>query len=199
MKLIPILVSSLLVLGGCASYPESVRVADETQLVSFPATIKAGITQGPARWSGVIAKVQNNTQNTRLEIVYFPSGTHGRPLTDKDTAGRFVAYAKGFLDPMVYQPGKQVTVLGQLGPFEAGKVDQFQYSYPVIDASAVYLWPKQQETTRVDVEPWPLWRGPYPYWGYGSGIRIRTTVPTGGSSTQGPADVQQQDQGSQQR
>ncbi len=30
MKIIPILFSSLLVLGGCASYPEPVRVADET-------------------------------------------------------------------------------------------------------------------------------------------------------------------------
>ena len=75
MKLIPILFSSLLVLGGCASYPDPVRVADETTLVSFTATVKAGLTQGPARWSGVIAKVQNNSQNTRLEIVYFPSGT----------------------------------------------------------------------------------------------------------------------------
>jgi outer membrane lipoprotein len=199
MKFIPILFSSLLVLGGCASYPEPVRVSDEASLVSFQATVKAGLTQGQARWSGVIAKVQNNSQNTRLEIVYFPSGTHGRPITDKDTEGRFVAYAKGFLDPVVYQPGKQVTVLGQLSPFEAGKVDQFQYSYPVIQASAVYLWPKQRETTRVDVEPWPMWRGPYPYWGYGPAIRIRTTTPTGATQTQGPADVQQQDQGLQQR
>jgi len=191
MKLIPILFSSLLVLGGCASYPEPVRVADETTLVSFPATIKAGLTQGPARWSGVIAKVQNNSRDTRLEIVYFPTSSHGRPQTDKETEGRFVAYAKGFLDPVVYQPGKQVTVLGQLGAFEAGKVDQFQYSYPVLQASAVYLWPKQQETTRVEVEPWPLWRGPYPYWGYGPGMRIRTTIPTGATPTQGPADVQQ--------
>ena len=191
MKLIPILFSSLLVLGGCASYPEPVRVADETRLVSYQATVKAGLTQGQARWSGVIAKVQNNSQNTRLEIVYFPSGSHGRPQIDKDTEGRFVAYAKGFLDPVVYQPGKQVTVLGQLGRFEAGKVDEFQYSYPVIDASAVYLWPKQQEATRVEVEPWPLWRGPYPYWGYGPAMRIRTTIPTGTTPTQGPADVQQ--------
>ena len=100
MKSIPILFSSLLVLAGCASYPEQVRVADEAALVSFPATMKAGLTQGPARWSGVIAKVQNNSQNTRLEIVYFPSGSHGRPLVEKDTEGRFVAYAKGFLDPL---------------------------------------------------------------------------------------------------
>lgn len=198
MKFIPILIGTLVLLGGCASYPEPVRVADEASLVSFQATVKAGLTQGPARWSGVIAKVQNNSQNTRLEIVYFPSGTHGRPMTDKDTEGRFVAYAKGFLDPVVYQPGKQVTVLGQLSQFEAGKVDEYRYSYPVIQAESVYLWPKQKETTRVDVEPWPLWRGPYPYWGYGPGIRIRTTIPTGATPTQGPADVQQ-DQGVQQR
>jgi len=185
---------SLVLLAGCASYPSSVKVENEASLVSYQAAVKAGINNGPARWSGVIAKVQNNSQDTRLEVVYFDSASNGRPLSDKATAGRFVAYAKGFLDPMVYQPGKQITVLGQLATFEQGKVDEYQYNFPVLQQAIVHLWPKQVEPTRLEMEPFPWWRQPYPYY-WGPAVRIRTTIPT---STQGPVNVQSE-QGSNQR
>lgn len=193
--IISVLSVSLVVLAGCASYPAAVKVENEASLVSYQAAVKGGISNGPARWSGVIAKVQNNSADTRLEVVYFPSSSNGRPQSDKDTAGRFVAYAQGFLDPVVYQPGKQVTILGQLAPFEQGKVDQYQYNFPVLQQAVVHLWPKQAETTRVEMEPFPLWRQPYPYY-WGPAVRIRTTtIPT---PTQGPVHVQSE-QGSQQR
>lgn len=192
-KLIGILSVSGVMLAGCASYPAAVRVDNEATLVSYPAAVKAGLTQGPARWSGVIAKVQNNSKDTRLEIVYFPAGGSGRPLVEKNTEGRFVAYVSGFLDPVVYQTGKQVTVLGQLAPFEQGKVDNYHYSYPVLQQAKVHLWPKQTEATRIEVDTFPWWRQPYPYPYYpGPAVRIRTTT----TPTQGPVH-EQSDQGSQ--
>jgi outer membrane lipoprotein len=191
-KLMSILALTAVMLSGCATYPAAVRVDNEATLVSYPAAVKAGLTQGPARWSGVIARVQNNSQDTRLEIVYFPSNASGRPLVDKNTEGRFVAYVAGFLDPVVYQTGKQVTVLGQLSPFEQGKVDNFQYNYPVLQQAKVYLWPKQKDVERVEFLDSPWWRHPYPYPYYpGPAIRIRTTTPTQGS------DHVQSEQGSQ--
>ena len=190
---------SLMMLAGCASYPEQVRIADNVALTSYENAVQQNVDFGTARWSGVIAEISNKTDQTRLEVVYFPSGSNGRPAVSDQTKGRFVAYIKGFLDPMVYQAGKSVTVLGQLSQPEAGKVDEYQYVYPVIQQSTLYLWPKQQET-RVDViEPWPLWRSPYPYWGYGPQYRIRTITPTGATPTQGPVNVDNSSQGSQQR
>ncbi len=198
-KLGCMLAFSALLLAGCATYPKQVAVPDNTVLISYQAATQGGVQQGTARWSGVIAKIQNNPSDTRLEVVYFDSNSNGRPKVGDETAGRFVAYVKGFLDPMVYQAGKSVTVLGQLTQPEAGKVDKYQYVYPVIQQATLYLWPKQQET-RVDViEPWPLWRSPYPYWGYGPQYRIRTITPTGATPTQGPVNVDNSSQGSQQR
>jgi outer membrane lipoprotein len=192
-------VISALLLSGCATYPEQVKVAQGTTLVSYQSATQGGVQQGTARWSGVIAKIQNNPTDTKLEVVYFESSSQGRPKVGDETPGRFVAYVKGFLDPVVYQAGKSVTVLGQLSQPEAGKVDEYQYVYPVIQQSKVYLWPKQQET-RVDViEPFPMWRAPYPYWGYGPHLRIRTTTPVGGTPEQGPTHVDNTSQGSQQR
>jgi outer membrane lipoprotein len=188
MKVLPLLALSALLLGGCATYPESVRVSEETSLVSYEAAIKGGISQGTARWSGVIAKVDNNAKDTRLEIVYFPAKSNGRPQVTDNTAGRFVAYVPSFLDPLVYQQGKQITVLGPLAQPEAGMVDKYQYVFPVINQATVYLWPKQQEQTRVEIETWPMWRNPYyPYWGP---VRVRTTHPSGATQTQGQPNVQ---------
>ena len=199
MKLLSVLFASALVLGGCASYPEAVRVSEGTTLISYQSATQGGVQQGTARWSGVIAKVQNNANDTRLEVVYFPANASGRPLVADQTDGRFVAYIPGFVDPMVYQQGKSVTVLGSLSQPEAGMVDQYQYVYPVVKEAKVYLWPKQQET-RVDVvDPWPMWRAPYPYWGYGPAIRIRTTTPIGGTPAQGSGHAEHSQQGSEQR
>lgn len=178
---------SLLALAGCATYPKQVRIADNVALTSYENAVQQNIDFGTARWSGVIAEVSNKANQTRLEVVYFPSGSNGRPAVSDQTKGRFVAYIKGFLDPMVYQPGKSVTVLGELTRSEMGKVDEYEYRYPVIKDSVVYLWPKQEERIEV-IETWPMMR-PYPYyWGYGPGIRVRT-ITKQQSTTQGPVHV----------
>lgn len=178
---------SLMILAGCASYPEQVRIADNVALTSYENAAQQNVDFGTARWSGVIAQVSNKADKTRLEVVYFPSGTNGRPAVSDQTKGRFVAYIKGFLDPMVYQPGKSVTVLGELSRSETGQVDEYEYRYPVIKDATVYLWPKQEDRVEV-IETWPMMR-PYPYyWGYGPGIRVRT-ITKQQSTTQGPVHV----------
>lgn len=176
-------------LAGCATYPEVVRVSDESMLVSYAAVTQNKVQQGTARWSGVIASVKNNATNTRLEIVYFPAAAGGRPQVSDQTPGRFVAYVKGFVDPLVYAQGKPITVLGQLASPESGHVEQYQYLFPVIQDATVYLWPKKQE--RVEVDTFPMWD---PYWGMRGGIRIRSTFPVNQSqdpAPQGPSNVKE--------
>jgi outer membrane lipoprotein len=179
---------SLMIMAGCASYPEPVRIADNVALTSFDNAMQQNVDFGTARWSGVIAEVSNKASQTRLEVVYFPSSENGRPKVSDQTQGRFVAYIKGFLDPMVYQPGKSVTVLGDLTRAEMGKVDEYDYRYPVIKDAKVYLWPKLEESRVEVIEAWPMMR-PYPYyWGYGPGIRVRSYTKQQ-TTTQGPVHV----------
>jgi outer membrane lipoprotein len=88
---------------------------------------------------------------------------------------------------MVYQPGKSVTVLGELTRSEIGKVDEYEYRYPVIKDATVYLWPKLEDRVEV-IDTWSMMR-PYPYyWSYGPGIRVRT-ITKQQSTTQGPVHV----------
>ncbi len=179
---------AMMLLAGCASYPDAVRVSDESVLVSYQAVTQGGVVQGTARWSGVIAKVQNNATDTRLEIVYFPSASGGRPQVSDQTPGRFVAYVKGFLDPLVYAQGKQVTVLGSIAAIESGHVEQFNYRFPVLNQATVYIWPKKQE--RIEVDTYPMWDS---FWGMRGGVNVHTiiAVPQGQQpTTQGPVNVQ---------
>jgi outer membrane lipoprotein len=178
-----------LLLAGCATYPDVVRVSDESMLVSYSAVVQNKVQKGTARWSGVIASVKNNATNTRLEIVYFPAGSGGRPQISDQTPGRFVAYVQGFVDPLVYAQGKPITVLGQLAAPESGHVEQYQYLFPVIQDATVYLWPKKQE--HVEVDTFPMWD---PFWGMRGGIRVRTTIPVNQSqdpAPQGPSNVKE--------
>lgn len=185
---------SLMILAGCASYPQQVRIADNVALTSYENAVQQNIDFGTARWSGVIAEISNKANQTRLEVVYFPSGSNGRPAVSDQTKGRFVTYINGFLDPMVYQRGKSVTVLGELTRSEMGKVDEYEYRYPVIKDAKVYLWPKLEERVEV-IDTWPLMRPyPYPYyWGYGPGVRVRT-ITKSPSTTQGPVHVDNNNQ-----
>jgi len=161
-----LLVASCL-LSACSSIPDNLKVADGTPLVAFADAHvqKTSAVGETARWGGIIAKVDNLPDQTRLEIVVFPLQSSAKPKQSDESLGRFRAYAKGLLDPMIYKVGKSVTVVGQIAPNEAGKIGEHEYSYPVLAASAVHLW-KNKERFNMRVEPDPFWGTPglwYPY------------------------------------
>ena len=69
MRWLSFALASAVFISGCATYPDAVKVADGTPLVSYQAATQGKVQTGMARWSGVIAKVENNANNTRLEVV----------------------------------------------------------------------------------------------------------------------------------
>ncbi len=170
---VTMLLSLVLLTTGCVNVPESLRVDESTQLVSF-AQVKdqAGQHQGElARWGGVIAKVENHADNTMLEVVHFSLKASTRPTPEDQTQGRFRIYSKGLLDPVIYKEGRSVTVLGKIAPSEQGSIGEHEYLYPVINASAVHLWKKAKPISdHIIHQPYwytpALWYTPRPYYPY---------------------------------
>jgi outer membrane lipoprotein len=112
---------------------------------------------------GSIAGVKNSKEGSRMEIVqfdldsiYFPGG--GR------SAGRFLAEAQQFLDPMVYKRGRAVTVFGELKGKKTLPLDETDYTYPVLQAREIYLWPEPAPETTLYYPPPPYYD---PYYFYG--------------------------------
>ena len=64
------------------------------------------------RWGGVIAGVQNLESETLVEVVAQKLELDGRPKTYSNSAGRFQARIDTFLDPVIYEKGRQFTVMG---------------------------------------------------------------------------------------
>lgn len=165
------LVIAFIGLTGCASYPNEVQVAEGTNLTAFelanePNSETVGQT---ARWSGIIADVKNLKDKTRVDVLYYPAASNGRPKTDDQPVGRFRVYADKFLDPAVFKKGKSITALGPLKEKETAKIDEYEYEYPTIDDATVFLWPKQQP--RANVEFYYGWHGYHPRWYWNGGVR----------------------------
>lgn len=188
----------LLTLGGCSSMPESLRVADESRLVSYMqvAANADGLKGQPVRWGGVIADVQNQQDATMVEMLHYPIRSSGRPIVSDQSVGRFRVYVDGFLDPMVFKPGRAVTVSGQVLGIESGLVGEHEYQFPTLHASAYHLW---REIAEVDVTTISVGYGywPYHYWYYAPGwymfphhqrviIRGRGGLSSGGASSPAP-------------
>ena len=105
------------------------------------------------RWGGRLVSMQPGRGQTCFEIASFPLDGAARPQPSDESLGRFIACAPGFYEPTVYTPGRDLTVAGALNGATTGKVGQYDYRFPRVDATTVYLWPE-----RPVPPPQPEWR-----------------------------------------
>jgi outer membrane lipoprotein len=161
-----------LLLSGCASQvPLEIREApaDSPSLAQVREDVATFMGQ-PVRFGGTIISTDNREDVTWLTVLGRPMFKDGKPEFTDDSAGRFIALVPEFLDPKVYATDRQVTITGTLLRTEAGKVGEYDYTYPVVEAAAWYLWPKDVGPYH-DYDPWyydPWWYDPWYYrpWRY---------------------------------
>jgi outer membrane lipoprotein len=78
---------------------------------------------------------------TRMTILQYPLGFRNKPSVDAVSEGRFIVEATGFLDPVVFCAGRQVTVAGILAGKEVHPLGEINYVYPLVASRELYLWP----------------------------------------------------------
>ena len=126
------------------------------------------------RWGGVISKVENKAARTWVEIVSRELKKNGQPLSDSKSSGRFIASFAGFIDPVVYEVGASVTVVGRIAGESVRLIGEYAYAFPLVLVSSSYLWPEEDEAScnhcsRQRFGPYVPWSGfrnfyyPYPY------------------------------------
>jgi outer membrane lipoprotein len=165
MKHILMLCMSLLLFSGCTHViSEGSRKLVDPSLTMERLRAEAGAVQGRyAMLGGVIAGAKNTKEGTRLEVVQFKLDSSGYPVESVQSAGRFLATSNGFLDTMIYRPGRLVTIVGEVRGRMTLPLDEIEYSYPVIAIKESYVW-VTGDTERC-FAPSPYYYGPY-YWGY---------------------------------
>jgi outer membrane lipoprotein len=155
-------------LTGCASVPEPLRGGPQQS--PDPAMVRtspeqyAGMT---VRWGGVIVTVENEAAQSVVQVVSRPLGESTRPLETDESWGRFIVRINGFIDPVDYAAGREITVIGVIDGVEQHNIGTYRYNYPLVRATTHYLWP-----VRLPPMPDPYFYSPfyspwYPYpYGY---------------------------------
>lgn len=177
-----VLVVISLALAACASVPEAIDVElPDTAPTLDQARLQPDAVSGQtARFGGRIAGVENRQDETLIEVVGHDLQRDGRPASDSMSRGRFLAVFDGFLDPAVYEKGRQITVVGELDGTVDRKVGEHDYPYPRLRARSHHLWPEIREVYHPPhyYDPWfhrdPFLRSRHdPFFPYGPRGRFR--------------------------
>jgi len=104
---------------------------------------------------GEIIRTHNKPEGTTIEILQKELDRRGRPKGKDETGGRFRVFASGFLDPVVYCPGRRVTIAGAVAGCQVEKVGEVDYAYPLLGAREIHLW--QDRPRSVVIYPYPVW------------------------------------------
>ncbi|SRR5690554_1464245 len=172
MKLLLSLVLLMgLALGGCATTPDPIRKSPDDNPTLRAVRANPEAYQGrELRWGGSIVAVENRAEQTCIEVVERVLESGGRPVEEDRSQGRFLACVPGFLDPVVYEDGRLLTVRGTVVGVETRKVGEYPYRYPVVAVSSHHLWEPLSDLRYYEPDPfwyypWPAY-GPYPWRGY---------------------------------
>ena len=153
----------LLWLAACASTISSEVLKDVDQSIRFEALLEnPDAFQGKTvLFGGDIIKTENSPDKTLIVVLQRSLNSDKKPSGGGKSAGRFIVSVPGFLDPAIFQPGRQITGVGVVVGKEVRALDDIEYIYPVIDRRRLYLW---QRKSAMDTEP-------RVYFGFGVGTR----------------------------
>ena len=133
----------LAALSACAvtpPYPEDMLRAVDRAMTPEQA-VKETARDVQVMWGGVIIKAANTSDHTDFTVLFYPLDQSQRPDLDQKPRSRFLVRYPAYLETMVYAPGREVTILGSLQGIEEGKVGDAPYTFAVLKADKVHLWP----------------------------------------------------------
>jgi outer membrane lipoprotein len=117
-------------------------------------------------WSGVIISSVNLKEGTMIKVLQKPADTREKPKDVDESEGRFLALYHGYLDVVIYNEGRKVTVAGKVQGKRIQPLGEIEYTYPFIQAKEIHLWPVEKEDRVYDpcsYRHYPWWYGPYWY------------------------------------
>lgn len=151
--------------SGCASdVPLVIRepLPDNPSLADVQRDPNAFVNRR-VRWGGRIVSTKNAANKTEVEILAKAVGSDGRPEAGDASLGRFIAKSGEYLDRDIYSADREVTVYGVLENVLMRKIGEHAYTYPLVQAVQIYLWPERSDSGD---SPW------YPQIHFGLGVGV---------------------------
>ena len=152
----------VLALGACATIPKELNSGGPFSATTPQQAQSGGHDGERVRWGGIIIKANPLPEQTCFEMMGLSLDSTAEPRSDDNSLGRFIACAKGFYEPALYTSGRAVTFTGEIDGAEQQKVGEYKYSFPRLNADAVFLWPIRPNIVYVPYYD-PFWD---PFWPY---------------------------------
>ena len=155
---------SLLLLAGCAHVFSERAEKLVDPVISFEQVRKEpqAFVGKYIKVGGVIAETKITKSGSQIEVVQLPLNDDGIPEESRGTAGRFLATSTGFLDNMIFKPGRPLSLIGEVTGVTTLPLGEIDYTYPIIAITELHLWKME------DLNPYPpSYYEPYPYRWYG--------------------------------
>ena len=96
---------------------------------------------------GEIIKTENVPDKTVIIVLQRSLGYNKKPDSEGESKGRFIVSTPGFLDPAIYRPRREVTVVGSVMGKEVRPLGELEYTYPIIERKELYIWPPEGAPT----------------------------------------------------
>jgi len=141
------LVSVLLVLSLFQSGCTAVISEQARKLINTDASFKS-LKESPENYigknimlGGRIANINNRTDGAQIEIVQFDLTSQDYPEETFLSYGRFLATESSYKDPLIFRRGMLITLVGEVTGKKTMRLEEMDYTYPVISIKEWYLWP----------------------------------------------------------
>lgn len=105
---------------------------------------------------GRLADTRNSADGAQLEIVQFDLTSQSYPEETFISYGRFLATNSSYMDPLIFRRGMLITLVGELKGKKTQRLDDMDYSYPLISLREWYLWPGSGPERGCNTYPTPL-------------------------------------------
>ncbi|MCH9638769.1 MAG: Slp family lipoprotein [Betaproteobacteria bacterium] len=138
----PYLILIFIFLGACTSLPPAIEKA-QVEDISYH-QISADLDRyknTQVRWGGVVIGVENEENNSLMQVLFYPLDHYGRPQIDKPSAGHFVIKSTQFLDAEVYVMDREIVAVGTIDNEIGRTLDTQSTEVPQMSSTAIHLWP----------------------------------------------------------
>jgi len=141
-----LIVGAALLLQGCsyAVSPEATRAADRT--LTFE-KLQADLPSHKGKTvilGGIIVQTRNVKTGTFIEVVQKELDYWGKPRRTDRTGGHFIVFQQRQVDALIFAPGREITIAGQVTGAEEASIGGTAGSYVLINAREVKLWTREK-------------------------------------------------------
>ena len=142
IRIFPVMLLFMMLLGGCVHVmsEENLKLVDSSvtyeKLRGNPdAFIGKTVLTG-----GIIVGVKSSGDVSLLEIAQLELYSNEVPNEHSNSLGRFLALSSALIDPVIYEAGKYITIIGEVKGKKVQLRDGADYPYPFIAAKELHLF-----------------------------------------------------------